>query len=73
MTERPAPAASRFQIGPFPAFGFVAAIAAVGALIEMAYYTTTPALGDATLGTVLGICGALIGFFAWGLKGPRNE
>jgi hypothetical protein len=57
----------------FAVFGVVAVAAAVGALFELFYYTTTPALAPATLGTVIGICGALIGFFVWGLTAPPNE
>jgi hypothetical protein len=61
------------RISAFAIFGVAAIVAAAGALFEMAYYTTTPALGPATLGTFIGICGALIGFFVWGLRAPPNE
>lgn len=61
------------RFSAFSVFGFVAVLAAVGALFEMSYYSTSPALGPATLGTVLGIIGALIGFFLWGLSAPPNE
>jgi hypothetical protein len=61
------------RISAFTVFGLAAVLAAAGALAEMAYYTTTPALGPATLGTVVGICGALVGFFVWGLRAPPNE
>jgi hypothetical protein len=61
------------RVGPFAIFGGVAVLAAVGALFEMLYYTTTPALSEATWGTVLGIVGALVGFFVWGLSAPAND
>jgi hypothetical protein len=68
--ESPGPAA---RVGPFAAFGAVAIVAAAGALFEMEYFTANPALSGATLGTVIGICGALVGFFVWGLTAPPNE
>jgi hypothetical protein len=71
MTEMPGTPSVRFSA--FTVFGMVAVAAAIGALFEMFYYTTTPALGEATLGTVIGICGALIAFFVWGLTAPSNE
>jgi hypothetical protein len=61
------------RISGFGIFGIAAILAAGGALFEMAYYSTSPALGPATLGTFIGICGALIGFFVWGLRAPPNE
>jgi hypothetical protein len=67
------PATPGARIGAFVAFGLVAILAAAGALFEMLYYTATPALGPATLGTVVGIIGALIAFFVWGLTAPANE
>ena len=68
LSEAPAARFSAFSV-----FGLVAVLAAAGALFEMSYYSTSPALGSATLGTVLGIIGALIGFFLWGLSAPPNE
>lgn len=61
------------RVSAFAVFGLVAIVAALGALFEMAYYSTNPALGPATLGTFIGICGALVGFFVWGLTAPPNE
>jgi hypothetical protein len=61
------------RLSAFTVFGMVAIAAASGALFEMFYYTTTPALAPATYGTVFGIIGALIGFFVWGLTAPPNE
>ena len=69
-TPIPEPA-SRFS--PFSVFGFVAVLAAVGALLEMSYYSASPALGPATLGTFVGIIGAVIAFFVWGMSAPPNE
>jgi hypothetical protein len=73
MSGSPAPPQRVRGPTAFVVFGVVAVIAAVGALLEMAYYTATPALGEATLGTMIGIVGALIGFFVWGLLAPPNE
>ena len=61
------------EVGAFAAFGAAAIVAAAGALFEMFYFAATPALAGATLGTVVGICGALVGFFVWGLRAPPNE
>jgi hypothetical protein len=63
----------RAEPTPFAVFGAVAIVAAAGALAEMLYYSTTPALSAGTLGTLVGIVGALIAFFALGLRGPSNE
>jgi hypothetical protein len=73
MTNEHEPPPEREGIGPFAIFGLVAILAAAGALLEMAYYSTAPALSGATLGTFFGICGALIAFFVWGHRAPRNE
>jgi len=73
MTDVPETPERTARLSAFAVFGLVAIVAAAGALFEMAYYTTTPALGGATLGTVIGICGALIAFFVWGLTAPPNE
>jgi hypothetical protein len=73
MTDVPPTTAPTSRFSAFAVFGMVAVVAAAGALFEMAYYSTTPALGEATLGTLIGIIGALIAFFVWGLRAPPNE
>lgn len=73
MTNEPPPTGSGGGIGPFAAFGLVAIAAAVGAVWEMSYYAGNSALAPGTLATTVGIVIALIAFFVWGLRGPRNE
>ena len=60
-------------VGPFAAFGLVAALAAVGAVWEMSYYAGNSVLSAANLGTTLGIVVALVAFFVWGSRAPPNE
>jgi len=73
MSSAPPGPAPGGRMTPFAIFGLVAIVGAAGALFELLYYTTTPALGEATLGTFVGICGALVAFFVWGLRAPPNE
>jgi len=61
------------RIGPFAAFALVAGAAAIGALYEISYWVGVSAFTPDTLGTTLGIGGALIAFFAFGLTAPANE
>jgi len=73
MTVGPSDFPDRRGIGPFAAFGLVAAAAAVGAVWEMSYYAGNAALSAGDLGTTLGIVAALVAFFVWGARAPRNE
>jgi hypothetical protein len=61
------------SVGPFAAFGMVAALAIGGAVWEMSYYATSSALTAASLGTTLGIVVAAIVFFLIALFAPSNE
>ena len=63
----------RPSIGPFLAFGLVAAAAAIGAVWEMSYYAGNSALSAGDLSTTLGIVAALVAFFVWGTRAQRNE
>jgi hypothetical protein len=72
MTEDPSTSGGS-AIGPFAAFGIVAAVAAIGAVWEMSYYAGNSALSPAALGTTVGIVIALIAFFAWGVRADPNE
>jgi hypothetical protein len=73
MTEEPPVFPDRPGIGPFVAFGLVAAAAAIGAVWEMSYYAGNSALSGGDLTTTLGIVAALVAFFVWGARAPRNE
>jgi hypothetical protein len=73
MTETPPAFPERPGIGPFLGFGLVAAAAAIGAVWEMSYYAGNSALSAGDLGTTLGIVAALVAFFVWGARAPRNE
>ena len=70
MTSSKSP---RRTIGPFAAFGVVALIAAVGAVLEISYWVGVPATSPSVIGTALGIGAALIAFFVWGLRAPPND
>ena len=73
MTEE-SPVATRSRwSGPFVAFAFVAAIAAFGAVYEISYWVGVSAFTPDTIGTTLGIVGALVAFFVFGLTAPANE
>lgn len=73
MTDpAPSPEAAA-SVGPFLAFGLVAAVAAGGAVWEMSYYAGSSAFSSAALGTTVGIILALVAFFAYGSHGPANE
>lgn len=73
MTE-PDPATPRSRwTGPFVAFALVAAVAAFGAVYEISYWVGVSAFTPDTIGTTLGIIGALIAFFAFGLTAPAND
>jgi hypothetical protein len=61
------------RFSAFAVFGLAAILAATGALFEQLYYAVSPVLGPAVLGTFVGICGALIAFFVWGIRAPPNE
>jgi hypothetical protein len=69
---RPASPAVR-RIGPFAAFGLVAALAIIGAVWEMSYYASSPVLSSGSLGTTLGIVAAAIVFFAIALTARSND
>lgn len=69
---RPSESRTR-RLGPFAAFGFVGAIAILGAVWEMSYYATSPVLSGASLGTTLGVVVAAIVFFAIALYAPPND
>jgi hypothetical protein len=58
---------------PFAIFGFAMIAASAVAMAEILYYSTTPALSAASLGTTLGIVLAVIAFVAFGLWGPSND
>jgi hypothetical protein len=73
VSETPPTFPDRAGIGPFLAFGLVAAAAAVGAVWEMSYYTGNSALSAGDLSTTLGIVAALVAFFVWGARAPKNE
>ena len=60
-------------IWPFAAFGIAAGAAAIGAVWEMSYYAGNSALSPGDLGTTLGIVAAVVAFFVWGSRAPRNE
>jgi hypothetical protein len=60
-------------VRPFTIFGLAAALAAIGAVWEMAYYAGNSALSPGVLGTVVGIVLALVAFFVWGLRAEPNE
>ncbi|HTW76329.1 MAG TPA: hypothetical protein VMG14_00990 [Thermoplasmata archaeon] len=71
MTGTPSP---RPRFGtPFLVFGVAAMLAAVGALIELVYYSGNSALSPGTLGTTIGLVIAVVAFFAWGILAPANE
>lgn len=73
MTEATSTFPDRTGIGPFLAFGLVAAAAAVGAVWEMSYYAGNSALSAGDLSTTIGIVAALVAFFVWGARAPKNE
>ena len=75
MTEEPSPGptTSSRSVTPFTVFGIVAALAVGGAMWEMLYYATTPALEGASIGTTLGIAVAVIVFFVVAIFAPPNE
>jgi hypothetical protein len=73
MTQATTQFPDRPGIGPFVAFGLVAAAAAIGAVWEMSYYAGNAALSAGDLGTTLGIVAALVAFFVWGVRAPPNE
>ncbi len=73
MTDEVPVAPSGGGVGPFAVFGLVAIAAAVGAVWEMSYYAGNSALAPGTLATTVGIVIALVAFFAWGMRAPRNE
>jgi hypothetical protein len=58
---------------PFAIFGYAAIAAAALAIAEISYYSTTPALSSASLGTTLGIVAAVLAFVAFGWWGPSND
>lgn len=72
-TVTPTPVPAEGGVGPFAAFGVAAAAAAIGAVWEMSYYAGNSALSPGDLGTTLGIVAALVAFFVWGSRAPRNE
>jgi hypothetical protein len=73
MTEAPTPPVRGSRVGPFAMFAAVAALAAAGALYEISYWVGVPAFVGATLGTTVGIVGALVAFFVFGFSAPANE
>jgi hypothetical protein len=73
MSGNPAKFPDRRGVTPFVGFGLVAAAAAIGAIWEMSYYAGNSALSAGDLSTTLGIVAALVAFFVWGARAPRNE
>ncbi len=67
------PPARRTWASPFAVFGAVAALAVGGAVWEMLYYASTPALAPASLGTTLGIVAAVVVLFILAVVAPPNE
>jgi hypothetical protein len=58
---------------PFAIFGFAMIAASALAIAEVSYYSTTPALSAASLGTTLGIVVGVVAFVLFGIWGPSNE
>jgi ABC-type cobalamin transport system permease subunit len=64
---------TRRRVSPFLAFALVAALAVGGAIWEDSYFTTTPGLSGASLGTTVGIVIAVVVFFLLASLAPAND